>query len=190
MSLISALFISIIGLMSFNTTPNIATKQIDTEASKVEWKGYKVTGSHVGLIKISSGELTFDDTKLTGGKLIIDMNSMTCTDLSGGTADKLIGHLKSDDFFGVATYPTAALTITNVASRGAMGDYKVTADLKIKNTTKQIKFDVMAKDGVAKANVTIDRTDYDVRYGSGSFFDNLGDKTIYDEFEMNIHIIY
>lgn len=179
-----------IGIANIATTATVESKKINTEKSKVEWKGYKVTGSHEGLINIASGNLSFDNDMLTGGVVTIDMTSMTCTDLSGGTADKLIGHLQSDDFFGVTTHPTAVLTITNVASRGKAGDYKVTADLTIKNITKQIKFDANVLNGAATAMLKIDRTDFDVRYGSGSFFDNLGDKTIYDEFEMDIHIIY
>lgn len=170
------------------------TVDADITSSTVTWKGYKVTGSHEGTIDLQSGNLDYSaEGNLTGGTITIDMASLACTDLSGKSAQKLVGHLQSDDFFGVATYPTATLTITDVAPKGTPGDYKVTADLTIKETTESIKFYAQVKDQegtrVATADLKIDRTDYDVRYGSGSFFDNLGDKTIYDEFDINVTLV-
>ena len=167
------------------------TKSLNITESVITWKGQKVLGSHEGTIKISEGGLEFDEAgMLAGGSFTIDMNSIECTDLSGKGAQKLVGHLKSDDFFGVATYPTAKFDITKVSSRGTSGSYKVVGNLTIKNTTKEIKFNADLTDNSGSAEITIDRTDYDVRYGSGSFFDNLGDKTIYDEFELVINLVY
>lgn len=171
-----------------------AVVDADITSSIVTWKGYKVTGSHEGTIDLKSGSLDYDtDGNLTGGTVVIDMTSLSCTDLSGKSAEKLVGHLQSDDFFGVANYPTATLVITDVSAKGTPGDYKVTADLTIKETTESVKFyaHVEEQDGkrVATADLKIDRTDYDVRYGSGSFFDNLGDKTIYDEFDINVTLV-
>lgn len=171
-----------------------AVVDADITSSTVTWKGYKVTGSHEGTIDLKSGSLDYDtDGNLTGGTVVIDMTSLSCTDLSGKSAEKLVGHLQSDDFFGVANYPTATLVITDVSAKGTPGDYKVTADLTIKETTESVKFyaHIEEQDGkrVATADLKIDRTDYDVRYGSGSFFDNLGDKTIYDEFDINVTLV-
>ncbi|MTB51353.1 YceI family protein [Lewinella sp. W8] len=184
----SLLFFSTL-LFAFTT----ATVNVDTEASQIIWKGYKVTGSHEGTIKVENGELTFDDGTFTGGSFDIDMSTIAVTDLQGGMAQKLEGHLKSPDFFGVEKYPTATFNITKVVSRGTPGDYRVTGDLTIKETTKTIRFNAnVTEEGglyVATADVTIDRSDFDVRYGSGSFFDNLGDKTIYDEFELGIKLV-
>ncbi|MBP9193392.1 MAG: YceI family protein, partial [Saprospiraceae bacterium] len=98
--------------------------------------------------------------------------------------------LKSDDFFGVAQFPEAKLDITKVISRGKPGEYKVVAKITIKNMTKEVKFDAMVANGKATATIKLDRTDFDVRYGSGSFFDNLGDKTIYDEFDLTVSLVY
>jgi len=173
---------------------SLTNMTVDITESTVTWKGYKVTGSHEGTIALKSGELTYDtDGGLTGGSIVIDMTTIACTDLKAGGAAKLEGHLKSDDFFGVANYPEANLTITNVAAKGTPGDYKITADLTIKETTKPVKFyaNIADKDGkrVATADLKIDRTEYDVRYGSGSFFDNLGDKTIYDEFDISVQLV-
>lgn len=167
--------------------------KVDAAASVVSWKGYKVTGSHYGKIAVKQGKLDFKDGNLVGGSFEIDMNSITCEDLSGGGADKLVGHLKSDDFFGSAKYPTAKFVITQVVSRGTPGAYKITGDLTIKTSTKPIRFnaDVKEEGGkyVATAKITVDRSDYDVRFGSGSFFDSLGDKTIYDDFDLDIKLV-
>ncbi len=169
------------------------TSAIDLTKSSVEWSGKKVTGSHMGTIQLQSGELEMSEGVLTGGKFVIDMNSIKCTDLQGGGAAKLEGHLKSEDFFGVKLYPTATFQITKVSSRGMEGDYKIVGDLTIKETTKEIKFNAqvenMKGDTKVRADITIDRTDFDVRYGSGSFFDNLGDKTIYDDFDLSVMLV-
>ena len=179
-------------LFFFATT--VATVKVDTDASVITWTGYKVTGEHAGTIKIKSGDLIFDNGVLTGGAFTIDMPSLAVTDLAAGQGkEKLEGHLKSADFFGVENHPTAQLNITKVASRGAAGDYRVTADLTIKETTKSIRFNTKVTEAmggyVANADITIDRTDFGVRYGSGSFIDNLGDKTIYDEFDLNVKLV-
>jgi len=125
---------------------------------------------------------------------VVDMTSINCTDLQPGKGkEKLEGHLKSADFFGVEKFPTARFDITKVVSRGTAGDYRVSGNLRIKESTKSIKFNAVvkkdAKSSVATAAIKIDRTDFDVRYGSGSFFDNLGDKTIYDEFDLNLSLV-
>ncbi len=171
----------------------VASVQVDTDASVITWKGYKVTGEHEGTIQVKSGDLEFTDGVLSGGSFLIDMPSIAVTDLQGGSAAKLEGHLKSADFFGVENFPTAKLEITKVVSRGTPGDYRVTADITIKENTETIRFNAKVKEEagtyVATADLTIDRTDFDVRYGSGSFIDNLGDKTIYDEFDLNVKLV-
>jgi len=167
--------------------------EVDTAESFVSWKGYKVTGSHNGKVMLKSGQLDMQEGKLVGGGFEIDMASITCEDLKGKSNQRLVGHLKSADFFGVETYPTAKFEITKVVSRGTPGSYKVIGNLTIKETTKEVRFNtqIEEKDGksVATAELTIDRSEYDVRYGSGSFFDNLGDKTIYDEFELAVTLV-
>ncbi len=175
-----------VGFSAF-TNP-VETKSVDTVKSQVSWKGYKVTGEHAGTIDIKSGNLEFDNGNLVGGNFVIDMPTIKVTDLSGGMATKLEGHLKSPDFFGVENYPEASFKITKVVSRGTPGAYKVIGNLTIKETTKEIKFftNVSPDGSAATAEIKVDRSDFDVRYGSGSFFDNLGDKTIYDEFDLTV----
>jgi polyisoprenoid-binding protein YceI len=160
----------------------------------VQWTGYKVTGQHNGVVGIKSGSLTYNEKGFfSGGSFDIDMTSIKCLDLQGEMAGKLEGHLKSDDFFGTAKFPTAKFVITKVAPRGKPGEYKITGNLTIKETTKEVKFDALLTEAeggkvVATGDIKIDRTDFDVKYGSGSFFDGLGDKTIYDEFDLKVKL--
>jgi len=175
---------------STNPINEVESKTINTAESSVVWTGKKVTGQHTGTINIKSGNLDFENGSLSGGTISIDMNSIKCTDLGEGGAKKLEGHLKSDDFFGVPNNPTAELNITGVAMGKERGNYNVTADVTIKGITKSISFPATIGSDAASATVVIDRTDFDVRYGSGSFFDNLGDKTIYDDFELVINLKY
>ncbi len=162
-------------------------KEINIKESKVTWTGEKVTGSHTGTIDLKSGFFNMEDEKLVGGEFIIDMTSISTTDLSGENKQKLEGHLKSEDFFGVKKHPTAKLVITNVAEKGN-SSYGVVANLTIKNITKPVTFDLKMNEDSANTKLTIDRSKYDVRYGSGSFFDNLGDKTIYDNFDLEVNL--
>lgn len=170
----------------------IINYSIDTQKSKITWKGYKVAGSHTGEIDLRSGNLEYTDGLLTGGSFEIDMPSMVVTDLKGGAAEKLLGHLKSDDFFGVETYPTTKFVITSVSPQGP-NRYKITGDLTIKSTTKPVKFiaTTTEENGMVTANadIEVDRSEYDVRYGSGTFFSNIGDKAIYDNFDLNVQLV-
>lgn len=176
--------IAIVAIITFSFTKvNAQQKEIKIENSKVVWKGYKVTGSHEGTINLKSGFLTFNEGNLNGGEFVMNMNSLITTDLEGEYKSKLEGHLKSDDFFGVEKNPTAALIFTKVEQNGKNA-YKVTGDLTIKGITKQIVFDFSVYGNKATTSLKIDRTKYDVRYGSTSFFDNLKDKAIYDEFDL------
>ncbi|AUP81112.1 YceI family protein [Flavivirga eckloniae] len=158
-------------------------KEIKTDKSKVVWKGYKVTGSHEGTISIQSGFLNFEADKLTGGEFVIDMTTINTTDLQGEYKGKLDGHLKSDDFFGTSKYPTAKLVFTEVKASGKNA-YAVTGDLTIKGKTNAVQFTISVYGNKATASLKIDRTKYGVKYGSTSFFENLKDKAIYDEFDL------
>ena len=176
-----------------NTFPGLGDGEVDIEKSTITWVGKKVTGKHDGTIKLKEANLEMEDGMLSGGSFVIDMTSMENNDMAGKDgAVKLMGHLKSADFFNVEEHPTATLVITDVVHRGTEGSYKVIGDLTIKGITKPIKFNTqISEEGgmkVATADITVDRSEYDVRYGSGSFFDNLGDKTIYDEFDLQVKL--
>jgi len=163
------------------------------EKSKVEWVGKKVTGQHTGNINISEGKLVTEGNNIKGGSFEMDMTSITNTDLKDeGYNQKLVGHLKSDDFFATQKFPKSTFVITSITNTGK-DQYKVKGDLTIKGITKPIEFPAtiqnVGNELRAKAKIVVDRTKYDIRYGSGSFFDNLGDKAINDEFEMNVDLV-
>ena len=127
---------------------------------------------------------------IVGGEFVIDMTTINNTDLEGGMKKKLEGHLSSPDFFAVEEFPTATLKIKS--SEGHDGHMHVTADLTIKGITNEITFDASykEKDGtfMATADIVIDRSKFDVRYGSDSFFDNLGDKAINNKVAFKISL--
>jgi polyisoprenoid-binding protein YceI len=179
-------------LLTFVTSVILAQNyQVTAENSSVKWHAEKVTGEHDGLVSIKDGELQMKEGVLTGGTIVIDMESIEDTDLEGEWAAKLVKHLKSPDFFATKEYPTSTIVINKAIPQGK-DRYKVEATITIKNISKNIKFIANAneQDGEvhATATLTIDRSDFDVRYGSGSFFDDLGDKTIYDEFTMTVDL--
>ena len=169
------------------TTTAVEKKVVDTESSKITWKAYKVTGSHEGTINLASGNLDFNGSTLTGGAFVVDMTTINTTDLEGEYKQKLDGHLHSDDFFGTDTHKTASLEITSVKASGKNA-YDATANLTIYNITKEVNFTISVYGSKATASLKVDRSEFDVRYGSGSFFDNLGDKTIYDEFDLVVDL--
>lgn len=168
------------------------TYKVDAAKSTFKWTGKKVTGTHWGYIKFTDGNITTDGANITGGTFTVDMNSMDVQDIpaeKGGS--KLLGHLKSDDFFGTANFATSTLVIKSATAKGA-GQFDVKADLTIKGTTSEITFPAtIAMDGktlTAKAAFKVDRTKYGIKYGSGSFFENLGDKAINNDFEVEIDL--
>ena len=167
-------------------TVTAQTKKIDAAKSKISWLGKKVTGQHEGTVNLKDGALVFKAKKLVGGSFTVDMNSLTCTDLKAGEGkEKLEGHLKSADFFGTDKFATSTLVFKTVASKGN-NVYTVTADLTIKDKTNPVTFELTVKGNTASAAVKVDRTKYDIKYGSGSFFDNLGDKVISDNFDLTV----
>ena len=172
-------------VISAYTTSDI--KNINVADSIINWVGYKVTGQHEGTINLLNGSLNFKDNVLVGGKFVMDMTTINTTDIEGDYKNNLEGHLKSDDFFGVEKHGTSALNITNVKSTGK-NSYQVKGDLKIKGISKSMDFQVSIYGNKASANLKVDRTDFGIKYGSGSYFEDLQDKMIYDEFDLNIDL--
>ncbi|MEQ9376727.1 MAG: YceI family protein [Imperialibacter sp.] len=191
--MLSAIFTSLVLLVGSPSADDTkAVYKVNTVESKVIWTGEKLAGSHTGTINLIQGDLQFDGDKLAGGSFTIDMNSIVDTDLEGEYKGKLEGHLKSDDFFGVATYPTASFKITSVKSTGN-NKYDVTGDITIKGTTEKITFPAeLAVNGskvTATSKITVDRSKFNVKYGSKSFFAEIGDKVIYDEFVLDVTLV-
>jgi len=182
--------IAIALFVAFSTVVSAQTKKVDIAKSKITWVGKKVTGQHDGTVNLKEGALVFKGNKLTGGTFTVDMNSISTKDLEAGKGkEKLDGHLKNDDFFGTDKYPTSTLVFKTIKDKGN-DVYTVTADLTIKGKTNPVTFDITAKGGTASTKFNINRTKYDIKYGSGSFFDNLGDKAINDDFEIAATIAY
>lgn len=176
--------LTILALLTGVATAKTAT--IDTANSKIVWVGKKVTGdSHTGTVGVKSGSLEMKDGKLTGGEIVIDMKKIDVTDLSGEWKTKLINHLTTGDFFEVEKYGEAKFVAKKVTSAGK-GKYKVSGDLTIKNKTNAATLELTEKGGKYSGSLTFDRAKYDIKYNSGSFFKDLGDKLILDEVKLDI----
>lgn len=174
---------------------------VNSAKSIVEWKGTKPTGKHVGTVYISKGKILVQDGKMVAGKFTIDMNSIVNTDLEDPKWNqKLIGHLKSDDFFSTSEYPEASFVSTGIKEYkgsaledGSMPTHSITGNLTIKGISKSITFPAMVTMSDTKIFATtpefiIDRTDWDIKYQSKKFFEDLKDKFIYDNIVLKIII--
>lgn len=166
------------------TTP---IEKMMVKESTITWVGKKITGQHTGSINLKEGYLEMKGDKIAGGKFVIDMTSLTVTDLKEGRGkEKLEGHLKSDDFFGIKNHPTSTLVIAGGSQSG--NTYKMEGSITIKGVTQPISFDLSKNGNEATAKLAIDRTKFGVEYGSGSIFKNLGDKAINDVFELDVNL--
>ena len=166
------------------------TKKVDVSKSTINWVGKKITGSHEGTINLKDGNLVFKGKKLIGGSFVVDMTSMTVTDIKAGQGkEKLEGHLKADDFFGTEKFPTSTLVFKKVVTKSP-NVYKVIANLTIKGITKPVTFDLATTANAANANVVVDRTKYKIEYNSPSIFSAIGDKAINDNFNLAIALKY
>ena len=174
--------------------------KIDAANSEVKWEGSKklIKSAHTGTVKVQSGEIQLAGEEITGGTIVLDMKSISNADLKSSPKDqaKLEGHLKSPDFFDVEKYPTANFKITAVKALKNAKDgltHEITGDLSMKGKTHPVTFPVTITRNGDKAEAqgvaTVDRTKYEVRYGSGKFFDNLGDKVINDEIKLDIKVV-
>ena len=166
---------------------------VDVNKSSIVWKAAKVTGEHEGTLKLSSGFLLLNDNSLKAGSFNIDMRSISVTDLKGESQKNLLNHLKSDSFFAVAANPVSTFEITKV-NPVADNQVSVTGNLTIKGITNSISFPAIVKrqkNTVAAIanNIKIDRTKFDIKYRSKSFFGDLGDKAIDDEFELSVNLV-
>ncbi|MDX1387214.1 MAG: YceI family protein [bacterium] len=184
----------LLSLLLFPLSLHAEIFTLDPGQSQLEWVGKKVTGQHNGLIKVKSGTLNFDGKEITGGEFEIDMTTIEVLDLKDPKSNaKLTNHLKSGDFFSIQEFPTARFTITRVEEEKGSNKIEVTGNLTLKGITHPITIPaVLTQNGntlAAKGQVKLDRTQWNVRYGSGKFFDGLGDKLIYDDFLLKLNLI-
>ena len=169
--------------------------EIDDKKSSIQWKGTKSTGSyHDGLISVDNSILNIDDNNmLLNGTIIIDMNSIVCTDIQDKESNSyLVKHLKNDDFFSTELFPKSVLTINKVVPIKD-NNYSITADLTIKNKTHPIDFvaNIIIKDGVglASGKIEINRAQYEIKYKSQSWYPDIGDRFINDIFELYFNLL-
>lgn len=183
-------FIYLIPLVLTLLTTNVFSQPfiVNNEKSTIYWLGKKITGEHSGYINIVKGKMLIDNNQIIDGNFVIDMNSMTCTDIEDASMNKkLLEHLKSDDFFSTEKYPNSTLEIIS-STIFTNNKSKVTGRLTIKGKTEPIVFEVLRNNNNYKAELNIDRSKYDVRYGSTSFFDSLGNRAIDDIFTLKIDL--
>ncbi len=183
--------LSIFTLFAFSNSPHIDRVRVDNQKSTIKWIGSKIAESHEGLISIQNGVLLINHGTLVGGDITIDMSSIQTTDMSDKYNKKLDSHLKNEDFFDVEKHPLSTIKIIK-ATKIEANNYQVLADLTIKGITHSITFDtevnIRKVAFFAKAKIKIDRTKWGVKYNSGNFFKDLGDKVILDEIEFEINL--
>jgi len=186
MKVIKSLLIIAVVFAAYSFTTPIK-KTINITESSITWKGKKILGSHTGTISLKEGHLEMEGDLLVGGMFVVDMTSINVTDLEAGKGkEKLEGHLKSADFFGIEKYPTATLFINKATKDGNI--YNVNANITIKGKTESINFELEMGKSAATTSFKIDRTKFGIRYGSGSFGDDLGDKAISDKFLLDVNL--
>ena len=191
----SLIAIAAISALAF-TTPKAKTEityAVDNKNTTSTWLATKVTGQHSGTISLAKATIIGNGKTISGGQFEFDMNSIANTDLTdAGYKAKLEGHIKSEDFFNVAKFPTALFNITSVVLKSGT-DYTVTGKLTIKGITNEITFPAIikmdAKTVVTVAKITVDRTKFDIKYGSKNFIEGIGDKAISDNFDLNVNVV-
>lgn len=171
---------------------------IDAEQSSIKWTGRKLTGSHYGIVRLKQGQAQITGGKLSGGRFEVDLRSIEVQDIEDPKTNKrLADHLRSDDFFSIAQHPVAEFVISAVqpAARAAKGEhnYTISGNLTIKGITRPVEFPALVQisggQALARAKFSLDRTAWDIHYGSGRFFKGLGDKLIYDEFDVELSLV-
>jgi polyisoprenoid-binding protein YceI len=171
--------------------------QVDTNSSVIEWEGRKPTGTHTGTIDIAEGSFYANDSIVESGTFVIDMNSITVTDLEGEDRENLEAHLKGTvegkegDFFNVNEYPDAQFEVTGISEGN--GQTMLQGNLTMRGETKNVEFPVnIDRNGdeleLTSETFSIDRTKWKVNYGSKSVFDSLGDNFINDEITLTIKV--
>lgn len=171
---------------------------IDPKQSSIDWVGRKLLGEHHGTVAVKNGEVRLQDGKPVSGKFQIDMQTIAVQDLKDPVDNKkLTGHLKSDDFFGVSLFPIVSVELTKfefiAGATAGQPNYQVSGIVSIKGITQPLAFPATISVGegtaVASAVITLDRTKFNVRYGSNKFFDNLGNRVISDNFDVTVKVV-
>ena len=184
----------VLGLSTFFAAVNLeAPATVNKAESQVRWEASKVTGTHWGYVPLKNATLDVSGGKITGGSFDMDMVNLTVEDLTDAKSKgSLTGHLKSDDFFSVEKFNTSTFKITEAKSSNGT-DYTITGNLTIKGITQKVSFPAKAtvagKKITATGQITFDRTKFEIKFRSGSYFDDLADKMIYDEVKLDVKLV-
>jgi polyisoprenoid-binding protein YceI len=170
---------------------SVVLDNVDVASSIITWKGAKPTGTHNGTILLKGGSLNLEEGELTGGTFVIEMATMKNEDLDAESGAKLVGHLSASDFFDIETYATSKFVITSVVKNE--NALTVTGNLTVKDVTKSITipaklFTVGTVTTFKSEKFNVDRTDFNIKYASKKFFDNLKDKFIDDMIEFSFSV--
>ncbi len=191
MKLITTLIISLGTIFTLSESP--APAVVNKTESTVTWKASKVTGEHWGYVPISDANLDVTGGKITGGSFELDMVNLTVEDLTDPKSKgNLTNHLKSDDFFSVEKFNKSTFKITSAKTSNGT-DYTINGTLTIKGISQPITFPAKASVAgnkmTATGQITFDRTKFDIKYRSGSYFEDLADKMIYDEVKLDVKLV-
>jgi polyisoprenoid-binding protein YceI len=191
MKLITTLVLGLSTL--FAAAEFVAPATVSKTESQVRWEASKVTGTHWGYVPLKNATLDYSGGKIKGGSFDMDMVNLTVEDLTDAKSKgNLTGHLKSDDFFSVEKFNTSSFKITEAKSSNGT-DYTISGNLTIKGITQKISFPanvtVAGKKVTATGQITFDRTKFDIKFRSGSYFENLADKMIYDEVKLDVKLV-
>jgi len=176
----------------------IAGTSIDVDNSQIEWLGKKVTGQHNGSLNLKNGEVYIEKGALTGGRFVFDMTSIKVLDIKDPKWNsKLEKHLKNDDFFATDKHPKAVFEFKEATplknANAEAPNYAIAGDLTIKGITHVVKFqarvDIDKKQSRAQGEIIVDRTLYGIKYKSGKFFEDIGDRAIYDDFQITFNVV-
>ena len=172
------------------------TLHINVDSSTISWIGRKVTGEHSGTLNLSKGWVVMQEGSIIGGKFIFDMTSIKNTDIeSPEWKEKLEKHLMAEDFFFTDSFPHAILEIkdhSQIVKYNTEINNRIIADLNIRGITHEINFplEISQVQSIFYTEGTIDinRTIFNIRYKSGTFFEELGDRMIYDDFTVQFSL--
>lgn len=184
----------VLGLSTFFAAADlIAPATVNKTESQVRWEASKVTGTHWGYVPLKNATLDYSGGKIKGGSFDMDMVNLTVEDLTDAKSKgNLTGHLKSDDFFSVEKFNTSSFKITEAKSSNGT-DYTITGNLTIKGITQKVSFPakvaVASKKVTATGQIKFDRTKFEIKYRSGSYFEDLADKMIYDEVKLDVKLV-
>ncbi len=191
MKLITTLVLGLSTL--FAAAEFVAPATVSKTESQVRWEASKVTGTHWGYVPLKNATLDYSGGKIKGGSFDMDMVNLTVEDLTDAKSKgSLTGHLKSDDFFSVEKFNTSSFKITEAKSSNGT-DYTITGNLTIKGITQKVSFpakvSVAGKKVTATGQIKFDRTKFEIKYRSGSYFEDLADKMIYDEVKLDVKLV-